>query len=270
VKISPRELFRITLSLTTVCAIGAGALGALYSVTDRYQRASQQAGERRAIAELLGLAADARVTPVRQFLDPARGQVIYRVGEPAEGAAVRELVFTLDGVAATRAVAADDRSLVPLGRLFVAERSGAPAGFVVEGIAQGYKNRIRFLIGVAPDFTLAGVRVLEHEEDPGLGAEVATPEFQGQFIGREAAGLDVVRDPMPEDWRTALRELRRESVGVWQQRHPDLIARERGRPIYAVTGATISSRALTSGVRATLEHFRRRWALLGPRIGGAS
>jgi Na+-translocating ferredoxin:NAD+ oxidoreductase RnfG subunit len=48
------------------------------------------------------------------------------------------------------------------------------------------------------------------------------------------------------------------------------MGRERGRPIYAVTGATISSRALTEGVKTTVDHFRRRWALLEPFLGGAS
>jgi electron transport complex protein RnfG len=154
--------------------------------------------------------------------------------------------------------------------MFVARRAGRLVGFVVESTTRGYKNRIRFMVGIAPDFTIAGVRVLEHEEDPGLGAEVATPEFQGQFIGRSEAGLDVTRDPMPEDWRVALAELRRMPPAAWRERHADRIGRERLRPVYAVTGATISSRALTEGVREALDHFRQRWTLIEPHLGGAS
>lgn len=82
--------------------------------------------------------------------------------------------------------------------------------------------------------------------------------------------LDVTRDPMPEDWRTALDALERTPRGEWRARESALLARENGRPIYAVTGATISSRAVTDGVRATVDHFRRRWALIGPELGGAS
>ncbi len=143
--------------------------------------------------------------------------------------------------------------LVPLGRMFVAKRAGIPAGFVVEGESRGFKKRIRLFVALRPDFSIADMRVIEHEEDPGLGAEVATPWFRGQFTGRtaaEVAKLDVTKDPMPEDWRAAL------------------LARERAKPIYAVTGATISSRAVTDGVRATVDHFRRRWALLEPHLGG--
>ena len=51
---------------------------------------------------------------------------------------------------------------------------------------------------------------------------------------------------------------------------PSATVREAPKPIYAVTGATISSRALTRGVRTTVDHFRRRWNLIGPRLGGQS
>ena len=157
---------------------------------------------------------------------------------------------------------------MPLGRVFVARKGGVPAGFVVEGTTQGYKNKIRFLVGLDPRFEIQGVRVVEHEEDPGLGAEVATPEFSGQFVGRAAsdAALAVTRDPMPEDWRAALTELRRMAAAPWRGRHQDLVARERGKPIYAVTGATISSRALADGVRVTVERFRTRWQRLAPYL----
>lgn len=263
------ETARITLTMVVVCAIGAGVLGAIFVGTERYQRHAAAATERRAISELLALDATATVTEVRQFLAPERREVIYRVGGEEGG---HELVFTLDGALAREgAVTADARGVHPLGRLFVARRGPDLAGFVVEGVTQGYKNRVRFLVGVTPGYTIAGVRVLEHEEDPGLGAEVATPEFQGQFLGRDETTLgEVTRDPMPEDWRAALLELRRLDVPAWRERHADLARRERSRPVYAVTGATISSRALTQGVRETLEHFRRRWELIAPHLGGTS
>lgn len=262
------EIVRIVASLTVACAIGAGMLGALYVATERYQRAAAADQERRAIAQLLDLDSASTVTEVRQLLSLERGEVIYRLGEASDA---HELAFSLDGALARRGAVRDQEGLQSLGRLFIARRQGAPAGFVVEGVARGYKNRIRFLVGVTPDFEIAGVRVLEHEEDPGLGAEVATPQFQGQFIGRDVARLGALsRDPLPEDWRAALAELRRTSGPVWRARHAALVARERDRPIHAVTGATISSRALTDGVREALDHFRRRWALIGPHLEGLS
>jgi major membrane immunogen (membrane-anchored lipoprotein) len=73
---------------------------------------------------------------------------------------------------------------------------------------------------------------------------------------------------MPEDWRVALLQLERTPAREWRGRQQALLERERTRPIYAVTGATISSRALTDGVRVTVDHFRRRWSLIAPFVEG--
>jgi len=267
------ESLRIAASMTVACALGALVLGGVYVATERYARAARADGERRAVVELLGLDASASIQEVGQFLIPDRGEVVYEARPfGAGGAPARRLAFTLDGRLVAGDAQAGGEKPRPLGRLFIATRGGAPLGFVVEGVARGYKNRIRFLIGLDRDFAITGVRVVEHEEDPGLGAEVATRAFGGQFIGRgarDAAALEVTRDPMPEDWRAALAQLSRVPAAPWRERQRGLIERERARPIYAVTGATISSRALTEGLKTTVDHFRRRWALLEPALGGA-
>ncbi len=273
----PREVVRIAINLSLVCALGAIVLGGVYMGTVRYQTAARLEGERRAVATMLALPADAKVLEVRQYLDPAKREVVYRAKPYGEEAApVNELVFSLDGTLTSSnaaAAAGEPKGLAELGRLFVATRGGAPAGFVIEGESRGYKNRIRFFVAMDTAFVIQGVRVLEHEEDPGLGAEVATTVFQGQYVGRTAdrvASLEVTRDPMPEDWRAALSGLASSSVSDWRAKNGTLIEREAPKPIYAVTGATISSRALTRGVRTTVDHFRRRWNLIGPRLGGQS
>jgi Na+-translocating ferredoxin:NAD+ oxidoreductase subunit G len=276
-KTDPREIVRIAINLAMVCAAGAVVLGGIFMGTERVSRAARLAGERNAVGALLALPAGAHVLEVRQFLAAERGEVVYRAGEYGDEKTLpREIVFTLDGAVRSNgpaASAAPAAGLAPLGRTFVAYANGALAGFVVEGESRGYKNRIRFFVALDSAFVVQGVRVVEHEEDPGLGAEVATGWFQAQFTGRTAdqvAALDVTRDPMPEDWRAALGTLAGEGPVAWRAKHAGLLAREHARPVYAVTGATISSRALTRGVRTTVEHFRRRWALLAPQLGGSS
>lgn len=271
-----RDWFRIAASMTVTCVLGGATLGGVYLATERYAEEARARGERKAIAEILGLDERASVRSVEQFLTRERDAVIYRAAASG-GMPEHELTFALDGAlvrAGSPRGAEEDR--IPLGRIFVVTRDGNPAGFVVEGESRGYKNRIRFFVGVTPAWEIAGVRVVEHEEDPGLGAEIATPWFQGQYAGRpfEAIpALDVTRDPMPEDWRAVLRGAPRGGAGgpaaAPDPRSGALRERERERPIYAVTGATISSRALTDGVRATILHFRRRWDLLAPHLGTA-
>ena len=270
------EVLRIVASMTGTCAIGAAILGGVYMWTARYQEATRIAGERSAVTEMLSLDSTATVREVQQYLAAGRGEVVYRAA--AEGGTPgRQLVFRLDGSLVSEGAVpaeaeANTKDLQPLGRLFVASRGGRPAGFVVEGDSRGYKNVIRFFVAIDSSFDVAGVRVIEHEEDPGLGAETATRWFQGQYAGRPVASLealDVTRDPMPEDWRAALSKLDRKPLREWRAENAALIEREKTRPIYAVTGATISSRALTDGVRTTVDHFRRRWALLAAHLGGA-
>jgi electron transport complex protein RnfG len=275
---SRAEVLRIVVSMTVTCALGALLLGGVYVATENHRERAQVSTEGRAVREMLALDAHVTVREVRQYLSVDRSEVVYRQG-PIAAEAGREVVFTLDGqlvrsgASPAAATASGDRGLEALGRVFVASLAGRPLGFVVEGEARGYKNRIRFFVAVDSGFTVSGVRVIEHEEDPGLGAEIATPWFQGQFVGRPAAALpalDVTRDPMPEDWSRALATLARVPAGTWRARHAALVARESERRIYAATGATISSRALTDGVRTTVDHFRRRWRLVGPHLGGAS
>lgn len=274
------EVLRIAASMTGACAIGALILGAIYVGTARYQEAARTIGERTAVTEMLGLDSTATVIEVRQYLDRERREVLYDVGG-GETAGTRT-VFTLDGRLVSQGPRPGDerapgekadRKLQPLGRLFVARKGGAPTGFVVEDETRGYKNTIRFFVALDGQFNVAGVRVVEHEEDPGLGAEVATQWFQGQYVGRTADGIstiDVTKDPMPEDWRAALAARARLSPAAWRAKNEALLEREGGRPIYAVTGATISSRALTDGVRAAVDHFQRRWTLLAPHLEAGS
>lgn len=272
-----QEVIRITLTMTVTAILGAAVLGGIYIVTARYQEVARVDAERKAIAQMLRLGPTATVKEVREFLTPDRKGVVYQqVDFGAAGGSSRQVQFTLEGqlvgngdAPAIAAEGTKDRPL--LGRTFVATQGGEPAGFVVEGVTRGYKNKVRFLVALTQAFDVAGVRVVEHEEDPGLGAEVATPWFQGQFLGRgpqDVAALTVTRDPMPEDWRQALAGLQREDLKEWAAGHQALMQREKTKPIYAVTGATISSRALTNGVRATVDHFQRRWELVSPYLGG--
>jgi len=269
------EIFRIAGSVTLFCALGALILGVVYVATHRYEEASQNRSEHDAVASLLDLRPGADVEEIHQFLDAKRGAVIYRFDTKPGLRSATELSFSLDGrfqgLMLEESGFRLPKSYEPLGRMFVAFDGARPLGYVIEGETRGYKNPIRFFVALDASFGVAGVRVVQHEEDPGLGAEVATPWFQGQYMGRSAAEMEtlqVTRDPMPEDWRAALGKLERETPLSWRTNvdNGTLMNRERGKPIYAVTGATISSRALTEGVRATVRHFRHRFELLSPHL----
>ena len=94
---------------------------------------------------------------------------------------------------------------------------------------QGYSGPIRLLIGVGPEGTVLGVRVLEHRETPGLGDRIERDrsDWIEQFDGRSLG------DPARDEWR------------------PD----RRGGAFDTLSSATITSAAVTDAVRRVLAWY---------------
>lgn len=114
--------------------------------------------------------------------------------------------------------------------VFVAVAGGEPVATIVASIApDGYNAPIRLLVGIAPDGTLTGVRVLSHRETPGLGdrIEADKSDWIRQFDGKRLG------DPPAEDWAV------NKDDGVFD----------------SLTGATVTPRAVIRAVRRTLEYY---------------
>ena len=115
--------------------------------------------------------------------------------------------------------------------IYRARRQGQPVAVVVPARApDGYNGNIRLLLAIRPGSKLAGVRVLEHHETPGLGdlIESQKSDWSSQFSGRS------LTDPPTPGWRV------KRDGGAFDQ----------------LTGATITSRAVIGAVQRTLEVMR--------------
>lgn len=126
--------------------------------------------------------------------------------------------------------ATDQLGLQQPQEIYRARRDGEPVAIIMPVVApDGYSGRIRLLVGIYHDGTLAGVRVLEHRETPGLGdkIEAKRSDWITNFSGKS---LD---DPEPRDWRV------KKDGGAFDQ----------------FTGATITPRAVINAVRGALEYF---------------
>lgn len=101
---------------------------------------------------------------------------------------------------------------------YQAKKDGELVGWVVKTAGQGYADKIEVLIGFdAKVQNLTGLFVLDQKETPGLGNIIVTKEWRQQFIGKSTdKGLEPVKSGAKAD-----------------------------HEIDAVTGATISSRAVT-------------------------
>lgn len=110
-------------------------------------------------------------------------------------------------------------------------RQGARITAVVLPVTapDGYSGRIRMLVGLTPDGTLLGVRVVEHRETPGLGDKVDLRKSDW-ILGFTGRSLD---DPQPAGWQV------RKEGGAFDQ----------------FTGATITPRAVVRAVYRALRHY---------------
>jgi len=93
-------------------------------------------------------------------------------------------------------------------------------GFAFTTTGKGYGGEINILIGIDSNYQVMGISILSNTETPGLGTRITEISFTDQFKG---LGLEDIR--LTKD----------------------------GGKIDAITGATISSRAVTDAVRDEIE-----------------
>lgn len=99
------------------------------------------------------------------------------------------------------------------------------AGYAMRVSTKGYGGAVIIAVGLDREGTITGVRVVEHSETPGLGANAAKEDFTGQFTG-QSGDLSVVKG----------------EAGAGQ--------------ISAISGATITSGSVTASVNAALQYYR--------------
>ena len=104
------------------------------------------------------------------------------------------------------------------------DASGAAAGYVVTATSNdGFGGAITVSVGIQSDGTVNGIEFLTLAETAGLGMNADKPEWKGQFAGTKAEVFSVTKDGATSDDQ-----------------------------INAISGATITSRAVTNAVNAAV------------------
>ena len=114
----------------------------------------------------------------------------------------------------------------------------------------GYQSRIKVLTGIEPDGKVVAIRVLEQAETPGLGAEVdALPSNQSLLCAFVS-----LFSPEPEKEESNIPWFQAQFSGKTPE---DLIVVKTKDPkhITALSGATITSTAVTKAVKEPIELF---------------
>ena len=117
-------------------------------------------------------------------------------------------------------------------KIYRARKDGKPVAAIIECIApDGYSGKVRLLVAVMHDGTLAGVRATEHMETPGLGDAIDTQKSDWilQFNHKS------LHNPDLKNWKV------KRDGGAFDQ----------------ITSATITSRAVVKATRNALEYFKQ-------------
>ncbi len=100
------------------------------------------------------------------------------------------------------------------------------AGYTIKVLPKGYGGEIELMVGIAVDGTISGINIGNMSETPGLGAKSKEESFYGQYAGKPATELSVVKSG---------------TAGETE--------------IQAISGATITSNAVTNGVNTAVEVY---------------
>ena len=112
--------------------------------------------------------------------------------------------------------------------LYPARQDGIITAVAIKTYSKnGFGGKIELIVGISIDGTLNGYKIIEQNETPGLGSKITENKFKNQFYGLNAHNdnnLELSKD---------------------------------GGEIDAITGATISSRAVVEAVKKAMEAYNR-------------
>ena len=135
---------------------------------------------------------------------------IYKNNEEAEKKALKQLIPEADDISKLGDWSIHDKHA----KYFIAKKGGDTIGYIIQSFGKGYSSYINTFVAVDRDFKVQKIDILGHGETPGLGDEIETDWFKDQFKDKDFEHLKVLKTETKES-------------------------------IQAISGATISSRAVT-------------------------
>lgn len=179
------------------------------------------------IGLLLGLVSEVTKEPIARQEEKAKEEACAAVFPEASGFTPLELGDVQAQIeeeltaAGCRAQTIDEAAVALDG-------SGAVLGYVITVTSgEGYGGDIQFSMGVAADGTVTGLEFLSISETAGLGMKADTEQFKGQYAGKKTEAFQYSK------------------TGASGEDEID-----------ALSGATVTTNAVTNGVNAGLAAYR--------------
>ena len=109
-------------------------------------------------------------------------------------------------------------------------KDGQVIGYTIKTSSKGYGGAIELMVGISKDSKITGVEIGNHSETPGLGSKATEPMFKNQYVDKDVSNsLLVVKGSANND-----------------------------NEISAISGATITSNGVTSGVNAAMKIYNEK------------
>jgi electron transport complex protein RnfG len=101
-------------------------------------------------------------------------------------------------------------------------------GYAVRVNAKGFHGDIDMVLGISLDDKIQGIKIIAQTETAGLGANIVKPDFTSQFKGKPIENpIEVVKSGASAD-----------------------------NQVDAVTGATLSSKGVVSGINTAIDFYK--------------
>jgi len=286
-----KEVIKITIALIITCVVAATAMGLTYTVTAKAKKHNHHMNVQNAMIGLLGFGKDNPAPSDLKFLSVYRYIVedgdkkflgymvpVEKGSEEAyemvlidlEGNFVEKLEVPIsaekaeedhDRATALQKVLAPPKIFTYADASVIATAGGKRLGYVLPGKFPGFRTFIHALVAMDPNFELLGLEIMEHEEDAGLGKEIEQEYFRNQFKGKsydKLKVLKVVKKPLPDEYKKYLEKSKWVEGMLTEEQIAEIRKQYKDADIYAITASTISSKAVTDGVKNVAKKFAYR------------
>lgn len=122
-------------------------------------------------------------------------------------------------------VALDENSIVK--EINKGSKGSDVAGYAIKVAPKGYSGAVQLMVGVSTEGKVTGISILQHSETPGLGANATKESWNGQFKDKSIDKPFTVVKKAPSN----------------------------EHEISAITGSTITSKAVTDGVNEAVKYY---------------
>lgn len=285
-----KNILTIIIRLTISCLIAGTIMGTTFIMTNKAKKANEYAREQKVAYALLGYSSGQQIPEsmglhevFRYVVQEGEKQFIgYLVplgahGKEGDFSFVR---INLDGKfvdntavelseekvreqgdrdAAIQAAIGPEKQIRFADQTIVVTDHGKRKAYLLNGKFPGFKTHIAVMLALDPSYSIIGLEIMEHEEDPGLGAEIEQKYFKNQFKDKpfeKIKNLDVVKEPLPKKYYDAL------EGNIDESDAEKIMKQYSDHDIYALTGATISSRSVCSGIKGMTGKFAYRLNIL--------